>query len=89
MDPIGLSMFGPLRALISHGALATTPAASAGPFKGLGIGLGVGLATGLVVGSTLAASQPAYPGHPLRQCWWQPEYNVFHQYIGSALVCDF
>jgi hypothetical protein len=76
-------------AVVATSAIATTTPASAGPFKGPGIGLGVGLATGLVVGSALAASQPAYPGYPVHHCWWQPEYNVFHQYIGSQRVCSF
>jgi hypothetical protein len=78
-------------AVIAVGAIASTTPANAGGGPGPGIGLGVGLATGLVVGSALAASQqPAYAvGYPVRRCWWQPQYNVFHQYVGSARVCNF
>lgn len=78
-------------AAIAVGAIASTTPANAGGGPGPGIGLGVGLATGLVVGSALAASQqPAYAvGYPVRRCWWQPQYNVFHQYVGSARVCNF
>ena len=73
-------------AVVAAGAIATTTPASA---HGPGIGLGVGLATGLVVGSAIAASQqPAY-AYPVRRCWWQPQYNVFHQYVGSYRVCNF
>ena len=81
-------------AVVATGAIATTTPANAGGGgwgPGPGVGLGVGLATGLVVGSAIAASQqPAYAvGYPVRRCWWQPEYNVFHQYVGSAKVCNF
>ena len=81
-----------LTAVVAVGAIAsTTPAnAGGGPGPGPGVGLGVGLATGLVVGSAIAASQPSYAvGYPVRRCWWEPQYNVFHQYMGSARVCNF
>lgn len=84
-------------AVVAAGAIASTTPANAGggggfgPGPGPGVGLGVGLATGLVVGSAIAASQqPAYAvGYPVRRCWLQPEYNVFHQYVGSYKVCNF
>ncbi len=77
-------------AVIAVGAIAsTTPANAGGGGWGPGVGLGVGLATGLVVGSAIAASQPAYVGYPVRRCWLQPQYNVFHQYVGSYKVCNF
>ena len=81
-------------AVIAVGAIAsTTPAnAGGGGFQGNpGVGLGVGLATGLVVGGAIAASQqPAYAvGYPVRRCWWEPQYNVFHQYVGSYRTCNF
>ncbi len=79
-------------AVVAVGAIAATSPANAGPGfpKGPGVGLGVGLATGLIVGSAIAASQPSYAvGYPVRRCWWQPEYNVFHQYVGSARVCNY
>jgi len=80
-------------AVVAVGAVASTTPANAGGGgwgPGPGVGLGVGLATGLVVGSAIAASQPpAYVGYPVRRCWWQPEYNVFHQYVGSYRVCNF
>jgi hypothetical protein len=80
-------------AVIAVGAIASTTPANAGGGgwgPGPGVGLGVGLATGLVVGSAIAASQqPAYAAYPVRHCWWQPQYNVFHQYVGSYKVCNF
>jgi hypothetical protein len=77
-------------AVIAVGAIASTsPANAGGGGWGPGPAVGLGLATGLVVGSAIAASQPSYVGYPVRRCWWQPEYNVFHQYVGSARVCNF
>jgi hypothetical protein len=78
-------------AVVAVGAIAsTTPANAGGGGWGPGPAVGVGLATGLIVGSAIAASQqPAYVGYPVRRCYWQPEYNVFHQYVGSYKVCNF
>ena len=79
--------------VVTGGVAASTQTAFAGGGGGgggnPGLGLGVGLATGLFVGSAIAASQPSYLGYPVRRCWWQPQYNVFHQYMGSARVCNF
>lgn len=79
-------------AVVAVGAIASTSPANAGGGgfpHGPGVGLGVGLATGLVVGSAIAATQPGYVAYPVRRCWWQPQYNVFHQYVGSYKVCNF
>jgi hypothetical protein len=78
-------------AVVAVGAIAsTTPANAGGGGWGPGPAVGVGLATGLIVGSAIAASQqPAYVGYPVRRCYWQPQYNVFHQYVGSYKVCNF
>jgi hypothetical protein len=80
-----------LTAVVAVGAIAsTTPANAGGGGWGPGPAVGVGIATGLIVGSAIAASQPTYAvGYPVRRCWWQPEYNVFHQYVGSSRVCNF
>ena len=79
-----------LTAAVAVGAIAsTTPANAGGGGWGPGPAVGVGIATGLIVGSAIAASQPQYIGYPVRRCWWQPEYNVFHQYVGSSRVCNF
>jgi len=79
-----------LTAVVAVGAIAsTTPANAGGGGWGPGPAVGVGIATGLIVGSAIAASQPQYIGYPVRRCWWQPEYNVFHQYVGSSRVCNF
>ena len=76
-------------AVVAVGAIASTSPADAKPFWGPGPAVGLGLATGIVVGSAIAASsQPAY-AYPVRRCWLQPEYNVFHQYVGSYKVCNF
>jgi hypothetical protein len=72
--------------VVAGGIAATTQQAEAHP-KGLGLGLGI--ATGLVVGSAIAASsQPVY-AYPVRRCFWQPQYNVFGQYVGSYRTCNF
>ena len=78
-------------AVVAVGAIAsTTPANAGGGGWGPGPAVGVGLATGLIVGSAIAASpQPAYAAYPVRRCYWQPQYNVFHQYVGSYKVCNF
>ncbi len=80
-------------AVVAAGAIASTTPANAGGGgfgPGPGVGLGVGLATGLVVGSAIAANQqPAYVAYPVRRCWWQPQYNVFGQYVGSYRACNF
>ena len=76
--------------VVTGGIAATTQQAFAGGGGGNpGLGLGVGLATGLVVGTAIAASQPPVYGYPVRRCYWQPQYNIFHQYIGSYRVCNF
>ena len=79
-------------AVVAVGAIAsTTPANAGGGGWGPGPAVGVGLATGLIVGSAIAASQqPSYAvGYPVRRCWLQPEYNMFHQYVGSYRVCNY
>ena len=73
--------------VVTGGVAASTTAEAHSPHPGLG--LGVGLATGLVVGTAIAASQPPVFGYPVRRCYWQPQYNIFHQYIGSYRVCNF
>jgi hypothetical protein len=75
------------------GIAATTQQAQAGGGGGggpNGAAIGAGLATGLIVGTAIAASQqPAYGPYPVRRCWWQPQYNVFGQYVGSMRACNY
>ena len=73
---------------LTGGIAATTQEAHAGP-NNIGLGIGLGLATAAVVGTTIAASQQPYHVYPVRRCGWQPQYNMFHQYIGSVRVCNF
>lgn len=74
------------------GIAASTQQAQAGGGGGPGAALGVGLATGLIVGGAIAASQQpgyGYAAYPVRHCWWQPQYNVFGQYVGSIRACNY
>ena len=75
---------------VTGSVAATTQQAQAHP-HGLGLGLGIGLATAAVVGTVAAASQPGYgyPAYPEHRCWWQPQYNVFGQYIGTIRTCNY
>ena len=75
--------------VVTGGVAATTQEAQAGGGGNPGAALGVGIATGLVVGTAIAASQPPVYGYPVRRCYWQPQYNIFHQYVGSYRVCNF
>ena len=75
--------------VVTGGVAATTQSAFAGGGGNPGPALGVGLATGLIVGTAIAASQQPVYGYPVRRCYWQPQYNVFGQYIGNSRVCNF
>lgn len=73
---------------VTGGIAATSDQAHAGP-NNIGLGIGLGLATAAVVGTAVAASQQPYYAYPVRRCGWVPQYNVFHQYVGSVRVCNF
>lgn len=73
---------------ITGSIAASTQDAHAGP-KGKAIA--AGLLGAAVVGTAIAASTA--PGHGYgyghRHCYWQPQYNVFGQWVGNARVCGF
>ena len=64
-----------------------TQAARADSSGGL---IGAGLLGAGGIGAAIAASSPpayAYGYQPYRHCAWQPQYNVFGQFMGHARVC--
>ena len=65
---------------------ATTQSAQAKPkFNPVAAGL-LGAA---VVGTTIvAATSPSYGYYPVRRCSWQPQFNMFGQFVGHAKVCN-
>jgi hypothetical protein len=65
---------------------ASTQDAHAGP-KGKAIA--AGLLGAAVVGTAIAASTASGYGYGHRNCYWQPQYNVFGQWVGNARVCNF
>jgi hypothetical protein len=75
---------------ITGSIAASTQDAHAGP-KGKAIA--AGLLGAAVVGTAIAASTaPGYGygyGYGHRHCSWQPQYNVFGQWVGNARVCHF
>ena len=52
-------------------------------------GVGAGLATAAIVGTAIAASNGPVYYTTYRRCGLVPQYNMFHQYVGSVRVCNY
>ena len=78
-----------LAALAVTGSFAaTTTKAEAHPIH-WGWGVGAGLATAAIVSSAVAASNGPVYYTTYRRCGLVPQYNMFHQYVGSVRVCNY
>lgn len=72
---------------ITGSIAASTQAAHAGPKGNM---IGAGLLGAAVIGTAIAASSAPTYAHgypPHRHCAWQPQYNVFGQFVGHTRVC--
>ena len=71
-------------------ALAVTTVATSS-FAGPKVNpVAAGLFGAAVVGTTIAiaSQQPHYGYGPMRRCGWQPQYNMFGQWVGNVRVCQ-
>ena len=73
-------------AALTLAASVALPASDAQAKPKWGPALGVGLVGAAVVGTAIAASSPIY-ADGYRRCWFQPQYDVFGNYLGSVQVC--
>jgi hypothetical protein len=74
---------------LAMGTVLLAGATEAQARPGWGAGLGIGLAAGALLGVAAASSYaPAYVV-PAYRCYWQPRYNAFGAYVGSARVCGY
>jgi hypothetical protein len=79
---------GALTALTVAAAIAIpTEAAQAKPkFGHIAAGL---LGAAVVTGAVAAATANPYYYDGYRRCFWQPQYDVFGNFIGNAQVCRY
>ena len=76
-----------IAALAVTGSIAASTQSAHAGHKGKA--LAAGLFGAAIVGTTIvAASQPGYGYYPHRRhCFLQPQYNIFHQFVGYQKVC--
>ena len=78
-----------LATVAATGAIATTSTKAEAFHFHHHHGLGLGLATAAIVGTAVAASNGPVYYTTYRRCRLVPQYNVFHQYVGSVRVCNY